>query len=195
MYPRLKTQGIVLCALNLVPIFFHVKGFFRNLIFFLKNRKIKTDSFVLRHCCDRIIGTGRKNTGKTMIKYSLDTQSHEELIDITSQVQEAVLASQASEGICTVFVPHTTAGVTINENADATVKEDILMALTQVVPSDLPYGHSEGNSPSHVKASLLGSSISVILAEGRLQLGTWQGIFFCEFDGPRHRRFFVHISG
>jgi secondary thiamine-phosphate synthase enzyme len=130
-----------------------------------------------------------------MMKYSLETRVHEELIDITSQVQEAVSASNTSEGLCTVFVPHTTAGITINENADPSVKQDILMALGRAVPDDLPYRHSEGNSPAHVKAGLMGSSVSVAISEGRLRLGTWQGIFFCEFDGPRRRRFFVHIRG
>ena len=130
-----------------------------------------------------------------MIIYNVETPVREEMIDITSQVQEAVSTSRTAEGLCTVFVPHTTAGVTINENADPSVKQDLLMALGRAVPDELPYRHSEGNSPAHVKASLMGSSISVIIEENRLRLGTWQGIFFCEFDGPRHRRFFVHICG
>ena len=129
-----------------------------------------------------------------MMQYSLETRAHEEMIDITSQVQEAASASRKTEGLCTVFIPHTTAGVTINENADPSVKEDILMALGDAVPKGLPYRHSEGNSPAHVKAGLMGSSVSVVISEGRLHLGTWQGIFFCEFDGPRRRRFFVHIG-
>jgi secondary thiamine-phosphate synthase enzyme len=129
-----------------------------------------------------------------MIKNSIETHGHEEMIDITSQVQEAVSLSRITSGLCTVFIPHTTAGVTINENADPSVKEDILMALNRAVPGNLPYRHGEGNSPSHVKASLLGSSVSILIREGGLVLGTWQGIFFCEFDGPRQRRFFVNIQ-
>ncbi len=119
------------------------------------------------------------------------TRAKEELIDLTSQVKEEVAHSSIKNGICHVYVPHTTAGVTINENADPSVKEDILMTLKTLVPDNLPYRHSEGNSPAHVKASLIGSSINVIIDEGGLQLGTWQGIFFCEFDGPRSRKAYI----
>lgn len=121
------------------------------------------------------------------------TRTKEELIDITSRVKEEVAHSGIKNGICHVYIPHTTAGVTINENADPSVREDILMTMKKLVPDNLPYRHSEGNSPAHVKASLVGSSVNVILDEGRLQLGTWQGIFFCEFDGPRSRRAYIHI--
>jgi secondary thiamine-phosphate synthase enzyme len=93
-----------------------------------------------------------------------------------------------------VFVPHTTAAVTINENADPDVKADILMALRKAVPAALPYEHAEGNSPAHAKSSLVGSSVTVIVAGGKLQLGTWQGICFCEFDGPRARQVWVHVA-
>ncbi len=93
--------------------------------------------------------------------------------------------------MCTIYVPHTTAGVTINENADPDVRQDMLLALNSLVPDSLPYRHAEGNSPAHVKASLMGSSVQVIIQEGRLVLGTWQGIYLCEFDGPRRRRVFV----
>ena len=122
------------------------------------------------------------------------TQAREELVDITARVGEELLASGVKDGICYVFVPHTTAAVTINESADPSVKEDILMTLRKIVPDSLPYRHSEGNSPAHVKASLIGSSIKVIIEEGQLSLGTWQGIFFCEFDGPRSRRVFIKAS-
>ncbi len=122
------------------------------------------------------------------------TQAREELVDITARVREELVSSGVKDGICHVFVPHTTAAVTINENADPSVKEDILMALRKIVPDSLPYRHSEGNSPAHVKASLIGSSIKVIIEEGQLALGTWQGIFFCEFDGPRNRRVFIKAS-
>jgi len=122
------------------------------------------------------------------------TQAREELVDITARVREELVSSGVKDGICHVYVPHTTAAVTINENADPSVKEDILMALRKIVPDSLPYRHSEGNSPAHVKACLIGSSIKVIIDEGQLALGTWQGIFFCEFDGPRSRNVFIRAS-
>jgi secondary thiamine-phosphate synthase enzyme len=109
------------------------------------------------------------------------------MIDITAQVQEALRASGLSEGSCLIFVPHTTAAVTINENADPTVREDILKVLNQIIPWDAGYRHLEGNSAAHIKATLVGASQTVGVEKGRLQLGTWQGIFFCEFDGPRRR--------
>lgn len=116
------------------------------------------------------------------------TQDKEELVDITAQVQEEISSSGMEDGFCLVYVPHTTAGVTINENADPSVKEDLLMTMKRIVPESLPFKHLEGNSPAHVKASLVGSSINLIVKEGRLSLGTWQGVFFCEFDGPRRRK-------
>lgn len=122
------------------------------------------------------------------------TQAREELVDITVRVREELVSSGVKDGICYVYVPHTTAAVTINESADPSVKEDILMTLKKIVPDSLPYRHSEGNSPAHVKASLIGSSVKVIVEEGQLSLGTWQGIFFCEFDGPRNRRVFIKTS-
>ena len=102
-------------------------------------------------------------------------------------------ASGRREGVCTVFVPHTTAGMTINENSDPDVKADILMTLRDAVPDALPYAHAEGNSPAHVKASLIGSSVAIIVEDGRLRLGTWQGICLCEFDGPRTRQVWVKV--
>ncbi len=122
------------------------------------------------------------------------TQAREELVDITARVREELVSSGVKDGICHVYVPHTTAAVTINENADPSVKEDILMALRKIVPDSLPYRHSEGNSPAHVKACLIGSSIKVIIDERQLALGTWQGIFFCEFDGPRSRSVIIKAS-
>jgi secondary thiamine-phosphate synthase enzyme len=122
------------------------------------------------------------------------TQAREELVDMTARVKEELTSSGVKDGICYVYVPHTTAAVTINENADPSVKEDILMTLRKIVPDSLPYRHSEGNSPGHVKASLIGSSVKVIIDEGQLALGTWQGIFFCEFDGPRNRRVFITVT-
>lgn len=127
-----------------------------------------------------------------MQTYTINTSRREELQDITSAVKEVVQSSEIESGICWVYVPHTTAGITINENADPSVKSDILLALRKSVPDSLPYTHAEGNSPAHVKASLMGSSVHIIIEGGRLLLGTWQGIFFCEFDGARTRR--IHVQ-
>jgi secondary thiamine-phosphate synthase enzyme len=124
---------------------------------------------------------------------AIKTQTKQELIDITSQVERAVREVGVREGLCSVFVPHTTAGVTINENADPGVKEDILMSLSRLIPPSAPYKHAEGNSPAHIKASLVGSSVQIPISEGHLQLGTWQGIIFCEFDGPRSREVWISV--
>jgi len=121
------------------------------------------------------------------------TRSGEEIVDLTSEVQGVVVSSGIKDGLCVVFVPHTTAAVTINENADPNVRADILTALRRAVPDSLPYAHSEGNSPAHIKASLIGSSVTVIVEAGRLLLGTWQGIQFCEFDGPRSRKLYIQV--
>jgi len=120
------------------------------------------------------------------------TGAKTELVDLTGRIQRVVADSGVAEGLCHVFVPHTTAGVTINENADPSVKSDILMVLNKLISDKEPYRHSEGNSPAHIKASLVGPQLTVIVSQGRLLLGTWQGVFFCEFDGPRNRR--VHIK-
>lgn len=119
------------------------------------------------------------------------TNAGTEMVDITSMVQIEVAKSGVTDGICVVFVPHTTAAVTINEGADPDVCRDIIAKLNQMVPRHEGYRHSEGNSDSHIKASLVGSSVSVLVEGGRLVLGTWQKIFFCEFDGPRSRKIFV----
>ncbi|RJP58317.1 MAG: YjbQ family protein [Candidatus Auribacter fodinae] len=119
---------------------------------------------------------------------SVTTSNHNELVDITHQVKRVVRDSGVTQGLCMVYVPHTTAGVTINENADPSVKSDILNALRHIVPDSLSYRHLEGNSPGHVKASLMGSSVTIPIRNGDLALGTWQGIFFAEFDGPRSRK-------
>jgi conserved hypothetical protein TIGR00149 len=115
-----------------------------------------------------------------------------ELIDITSQVQNIVNRSGVKEGVCYVYVPHTTAAVTINENADPSVINDIQNYLNKLVPFDGPYSHAEGNSDAHIKTSFMGCSKAIVVTNGGLLLGTWQGIFFCEFDGPRNRK--VHIK-
>jgi len=126
-----------------------------------------------------------------MNTFEVRTSRREEIVDITGEVRAAVRRAGPKDGLCLVFVPHTTAGVTINENADPDVKTDLLAALARIVPDGLPYAHAEGNSPAHVKASLMGSSATVIVEDGELRLGTWQGICLCEFDGPRVRRVFV----
>ena len=128
-----------------------------------------------------------------MQQFSLNTPA-EGFIDITGQVRKIVASGNVQNGLCQIFVPHTTAGVTINENADPDVVTDMLAALGKIVP-DLHYRHSEGNSPAHVKSSLVGCSITVPISEGRLCLGTWQGIYFCEFDGPRTRNVWVQLIG
>jgi len=124
--------------------------------------------------------------------FQVKTSIQSEFIDITRSVQEAVKKTGVKDGICIIFIPHTTAAVTINENADPSVVQDILMELNKMVPFKDPYRHMEGNSPAHIKASLLGCSEMVIVESGKLVLGTWQGIFFCEFDGPRNRE--VHVK-
>jgi len=131
-----------------------------------------------------------------MIKeINIKTQQRTIFSDITPHITELVKRSLVKEGVCTVFVPHTTAGITINENADPSVRHDIIQTLEEAIPEDSPhYTHAEGNSAAHIKASLIGSSVTIIIKDGSLLLGTWQGIYFCEFDGPRNRRFTVKIS-
>jgi secondary thiamine-phosphate synthase enzyme len=120
------------------------------------------------------------------------TREHAQLIDITREIQELLSKSNMTTGILTVFVPHTTAGITINESADPSVARDILAVLDRLVPWREPYyQHMEGNTASHVKASLVGSSVRVIVEDGGMKLGTWQGIFLCEFDGPRTRKVYM----
>jgi secondary thiamine-phosphate synthase enzyme len=124
---------------------------------------------------------------------SVKTSSRTELIDITSKIAKLVKESGVTEGLCMLYVPHTTGAVTINESADPSVKGDILMVLNQIVPWDADYKHMEGNSPAHLKSTLVGASQLVAIENGALVLGTWQGIFFCEFDGPRTRKIHVRI--
>ncbi|OIQ58267.1 hypothetical protein MOTE_21990 [Moorella thermoacetica] len=126
-----------------------------------------------------------------LFTFELQTQAQEAMIDITHLAAKAIKEAGIKEGSCLVYVPHTTAGVTINENADPDVVTDILAALAKIVPAG-GHRHGEGNSPAHIKASLMGSNQTVVIHEGRLVLGTWQGIYFCEFDGPRRRK--VHIK-
>ncbi len=121
------------------------------------------------------------------------SESRSQMLDITPQVEGVLREAGVKEGTCLVYVPHTTAGVTINENADPTVREDILEKLEELVPRGRGYRHLEGNADSHIKATLVGSSVTIPVSGGRLLLGTWQGIFFCEFDGPRRRRAIVQV--
>ena len=123
------------------------------------------------------------------------TNVRDQMLEITAEVQAYVRESDISDGMVVVFVPHTTAGITINENADPTTEVDMIDDLDRLIPwQQSYYRHLEGNSAAHLKASLMGSSVRLILQGGRLVLGTWQGIFFCEFDGPRNRKVHVHIS-
>ncbi len=125
--------------------------------------------------------------------FSVRTERKTQLVDITRRVQEEVAEAGIENGLCFLFVPHTTAGLTINEGADPSVKTDLIRSLDQMVPGDLPYQHAEGNSPAHVKSSLVGTSLTLPVVGGRLALGRWQSVFFCEFDGPRERRVWLKI--
>jgi len=128
-----------------------------------------------------------------METFQVKTSAKTDFTDITQTVQEAVQKSGVKDGICFIYIPHTTAAVTINENADPSVSRDMIMALNKIVPFKDGYQHLEGNSPAHIKASLIGPSVAVFVQSGRLVLGTWQGIFFCEFDGPRSRQVYVNV--
>ena len=129
-------------------------------------------------------------------EFRVSTQRRNEMIDITSQVQAIVSESKVRDGQAIVFCPHTTAGITINENADPSVPHDILLTLEELMPqSRSGYRHDEGNSDAHCKSSLVGASEQILVQGGRLTLGTWQGVFFCEFDGSRNRRVIVQVTG
>ncbi|MBP1726051.1 MAG: hypothetical protein H6Q51_1349 [Deltaproteobacteria bacterium] len=130
-----------------------------------------------------------------MIKtISLKTSARTEMVDVTALVERELAGTGISEGRVILYVPHTTAAITINEGADPAVKADVLMMLNRIVPWEADYKHQEGNSPAHVKATLVGCSEAVLLSKGRLLLGTWQRIFFCEFDGPRNRQILLQVS-
>ena len=126
-------------------------------------------------------------------EFSVRTHNRTEFLDITAQVGKIIQESKVSSGLAVVFVPHTTAAVTINENADPSVQHDLLSDLNRLVPFTGPYQHTEGNSAAHIKSSLVGPSKTLLIENGRLALGTWQGIYFCEFDGPRTRKVWVKI--
>jgi len=128
--------------------------------------------------------------------FRLSTKSRNQLVDITSQVGNIVRESGVKDGDAIVFCPHTTAAITINENADPSVTHDLLLTLSELIPQDRPgYRHSEGNSDSHCKSSLVGCSEQMLIKDGSLRLGTWQAVYFCEFDGPRNRTVFVQVRG
>lgn len=128
-------------------------------------------------------------------RIGVPTRARNELVDITRSVAAELEKIGVKSGTCVVYVPHTTAGVTINENADPDVPGDILAGLARLVPASGDYRHAEGNSDAHIKASLVGFSVTIPVIDGRLALGTWQAVYFCEFDGPRHRHVLVGISG
>ena len=127
-----------------------------------------------------------------LLEFQISTP-HENLYDITSRVREAIAQSGIADGIAVVYCPHTTAGITINENADPDVIPDMLLGLDKAFPDHTEFRHAEGNSSAHLKASCVGSSVTVIIENGKLVLGTWQGIYFCEFDPPRSRKFYVKV--
>jgi len=128
-------------------------------------------------------------------KISVKTDNRIELIDITDKVKSLLNKNKVNSGLCVVFCPHTTAGLSINENADPSVKDDLVNALNRIIPADDGYSHAEGNSDSHIKSSLFGSSLNIIIEDGQLQLGIWQGIYFCESDGPRAREVWIKVIG
>ena len=123
------------------------------------------------------------------------TVHQSEFIDITRKIESAVRQERVSSGVCHLFVPHTTAGLTVNENADPSVRRDILNSLSGLIPRDAGYEHSEGNSDAHIKSSIVGNAKTLFIENGHLKLGTWQGVFFCEFDGPRRREVWIKIEG
>ena len=127
-------------------------------------------------------------------KIEIKTGKHSEMLDITHEVQRIGTESGVASGICTIYSPHTTGGITINENADPDVKRDFIKEIAKIVPWDDDYLHFEGNSAAHLKASMVGFSQQILIEDGRLLLGTWQGIYFCEYDGPRMRKVYVKVT-
>jgi secondary thiamine-phosphate synthase enzyme len=130
-----------------------------------------------------------------MITLKISSRRPVELIEITAQVEQAIAQQSLTSGIAVVFTPHTTAAVTINENADPDVARDLVMELNKIVPFEDGYQHAEGNSAAHLKSSLVGASETLLIENGRPVLGTWQGIYFCEFDGPRNRKVYLQMLG
>ena len=146
----------------------------------------------MRECCGTLFFW---RTEMKSITLNVRTERHTQMKDITAQVRDAVRESGVKDGICMVFIPHTTAAVTINENADPDVVRDFTMEINKLVPWEDGYQHMEGNSAAHLKASMIGFSEQIIVEDGRLVLGTWQGVYFCEYDGPRRRNVYVKLMG
>jgi secondary thiamine-phosphate synthase enzyme len=130
-----------------------------------------------------------------MKSFSIKTRIREELIDITAEINRIIDQSGIQDGICVIYTPHTTAAITINENADASVKKDMLFGLSSLGLESLKFSHAEGNSAAHIKSSIIGCSETLCIEKGKIVLGTWQGVFFCEFDGPRSREINVQLIG
>ncbi|MFO7917531.1 MAG: secondary thiamine-phosphate synthase enzyme YjbQ [Anaerolineae bacterium] len=128
-----------------------------------------------------------------LTELKVETNNKTELLDVTRRVQEVIDDHGMADGVCHLFVPHTTAGLTLNENWDPSVRTDIVRTLNDVIPADNDYRHSEGNSPAHIKATLTGASSTLLVQDGQLRLGTWQGVYLAEFDGPRQRTMLVKI--
>jgi secondary thiamine-phosphate synthase enzyme len=126
-------------------------------------------------------------------RINIKTVRRVDLVDITEQIQNIISKSKTKDGVCFIFCPHTTAGLTINENADPSVRRDIINTLNRLIPEGAGYSHSEGNADSHIKSSLFGSSLVIFVEDGQLAFGTWQGIYFCEGDGPRSREVWVKV--
>ena len=152
---------------------------------FLCNPLWSSRNVILTNAVSKPIGDGMILTVKT--------NKQTELIDITNKVRTALQPHNIQDGFCFLYVPHTTAAVTINESADPSVQSDILMVLNQIIPWEAGYRHLEGNSPAHIKSTLVGASEMIAIENGQLVLGTWQGIFFCEFDGPRTRKLHIRL--
>jgi secondary thiamine-phosphate synthase enzyme len=125
------------------------------------------------------------------IQIEIQTRAKVDLVDITSEIQQAITEAGIEEGICFLFCPHTTAGLVLNENWDPSVEKDVAMLLEHMVPEGLPYRHAEGNSPAHIKSILVGTDHFIFIQRGQLQMGNWQGVFFAEFDGPRRRKVWI----
>lgn len=128
-----------------------------------------------------------------LTELNVETKTKTQLVDITHRIQQIVDDSEITDGVCHLFVPHTTAGLTLNENWDPAVRADIVRTLNHIVPAENDYRHGEGNSPAHIKATLTGSSSTLLIEDGKLRLGTWQGVYLAEFDGPRQRQVLVKI--
>jgi len=167
--------------------------FFPSLPPQLRSGAFDTDMRVGICSPDQVLPCDSRKGDSVLDKLEIRTSVHSCLIDITARIDRVVGQHRIEEGICHIFVPHTTAGLTINENADPTVPSDLLAELDKTVPWEDGYSHSEGNSAAHIKASLMGSSLTVFVSRGRLQLGTWQGVFLAEFDGPRTRQVWIKI--